>query len=49
MGRFIKSELIIANIEENSHIMNLDGIAKEVYMVILQKGDAISKAKLVVE
>jgi hypothetical protein len=29
--------------------MNLDGIAKGVYTVVLQKGDAISKAKLVVE
>jgi hypothetical protein len=34
---------------DNTHIMNLDGTAKGVYMVLLQHSDNISKAKLVVE
>ena len=49
MGRVIKSETGNATTGDNAHIMNLDGIAKGIYMVILQKGDSISKAKLVVE
>ena len=34
---------------DNTHTFNLDGIAKSVYMVILQKGDVTYKAKLIVE
>ena len=49
MGRVIKTEIDNAAIGENSHVMNLDGIAKGIYMIILQKGDNISKGKLVVE
>ena len=49
LGRVVKSEVDNASIGENSYIMNLDGIAKGVYMVILQKGDNISKSKIVVE
>jgi len=49
VGRIVKSETINANSGDNTYIMNLDGIAKGVYMIILQKGDNISKGKLVVE
>jgi len=49
VGRIVKSETINANSGDNTYIMNLDGIAKGVYTIILQKGDNISKGKLVVE
>jgi len=49
MGRVVKSEIGNAGLGENTFVMNLDGLAKGVYTVILQKGDNISKAKLVVE
>lgn len=48
-GRIVRSETDNASSGDNTHIMNLDGIAKGVYTVILQNGDNISKAKLVVE
>jgi type IX secretion system substrate protein len=49
MGRVVKSEIGNAGLGENTYILNLDGIAKAVYTVMLQKGDNIFKAKLVVE
>ena len=49
IGRVVKSEIGNAGQGENTYLMNLDGIAKGVYMVILQKGDKLSKAKLVIE
>lgn len=49
MGRVVNSEFSTATIGENSFMMNLDGIAKGIYMVVMQKGDIICKAKLVVE
>ena len=49
MGRIIKTEVDNASVGENSHIMNLDGIVKGIYMILLQKGDNTSKAKIVVE
>jgi len=49
LGREVKSETDKATNGDNAHILNLDGMAKGVYTVILQKGDNISKAKLVVE
>jgi len=49
IGRVVVSEIDNAAQGENSYIMNLDGIAKGVYMIILQKGDNISKGKLIVE
>ena len=48
-GRFVKSDAGNASLGENAHIMNPDGIAKGIYMIILQKGDNLSKAKLVIE
>ena len=49
MGRVVKSEIDNAGLGDNSYIMNLDGVTKGMYIVILQKGDNIFKAKLVVE
>jgi hypothetical protein len=49
LGRTVKEEAGKAVNGDNTHIMNLDGIAKAAYMVILQKGDATYKAKLIVE
>jgi len=49
LGRVVKSEISNAGLGENTYTMNLDGIAKGVYMVILQKGDNISKGKLILE
>ena len=49
LGRVVKSDIINAGPGENTYVMNLDGIAKAVYTVVLQKGDNISKAKLVVQ
>lgn len=49
MGRVVKSETDNAISGDNIHIMNMEGIAKGIYMVTLQKGDNISKSKLVVE
>ena len=48
-GRIVKSEIGKATNGENSHIMNLDGVAKGMYMILLQKGDDLFKSKLVVE
>jgi len=49
MGRELKSETDKATNGDNTHIMNLDGMAKGIYTIILQKGDIVSKSKLVVE
>jgi|ERR1035437_599702 hypothetical protein len=49
LGRVVKSEIGNAGLGDNSFILNLDGISNGVYMVILQKGDNISKGKLIVE
>ena len=48
-GRIVKSEIDNASTGENNHIMNLDGVAKGLYMVIIQKGQTVLKSKLVVE
>jgi len=48
-GRIIKSDVDNASAGENTYVMNLDGIAKGVYMAVMQKGDEISKSKLIVE
>ena len=49
LGRELKSDADKATNGDNYHILNLNGIAKGVYTIILQKGDNISKSKLVVE
>jgi hypothetical protein len=49
LGRVVKSDIDNATFGENSHILNLDRIAKGVYMVILQKGDKNFKGKLIIE
>jgi len=49
LGRTIKSDVDNAIIGDNAYIMNLDGIAKGVYMIVLQKGDELLKSKLLVE
>lgn len=49
LGRTVKEDAGRAVSGDNTHILNLDGIAKAAYMVILQKGDATYKAKLIVE
>jgi hypothetical protein len=49
LGRVVKSEIGSAGLGENTYILTLNGVAKGVYTVTLQKGDNISKAKLVVE
>jgi len=49
MGRVIKSEVDNSVSGENIHIMNLEGISKGVYMMLLQQGDTIYKSKLLVE
>lgn len=49
MGRTIITEVDNASIGNNAHIMNLDGIAKGVYLIILQKGNDTYKSKLVIE
>ena len=48
-GRVVKSEFDNAGLGDNNYIMNLDGIAKGMYLVTLQKGDVMSKVKLIVE
>ena len=48
-GRVVKSEIDNATTGDNIHIMNIEGIAKGIYMITLQKGDNISKSKLIVE
>ena len=49
MGRVVKSENDNARVGENTQIFSLDGIAKGIYMVIVQKGEMFTKVKLVVE
>jgi type IX secretion system substrate protein len=49
LGRVVKSEINNARLGDNTYIINLDGVGKGVYLVVLQHGDNISKAKLVVE
>lgn len=49
MGRVVKTEVDNAAIGENMHSMNLEGIAKGVYMILLQQGDNTYKSKLLVE
>ena len=49
LGQVVKSEIGNAGTGDNSFMMNLDGVSKGMYMVILQKGDNISKGKLIVE
>jgi hypothetical protein len=49
LGRTITSETGNANAGNNVLVMNLDGIAKGEYMIFLQKGDDVFKAKVVLE
>ena len=49
LGRVVKSETGNVTLGDNKYIMSLDGVASGVYMVIMQRGDNISKAKIVVE
>src|SRR5665213_2268609 len=49
LGQVVKSEISNAALGDNTYKINLDGIAKGIYMVILQKGESISKLKLVIE
>ena len=48
-SRSIKEENDKAVNGDNLHTMDLTGISKGMYMVILQKGDVTSKMKLIVE
>lgn len=48
-GRVVKSDFDNAGLGDNNYTMSLDGIAKGIYLVTLQKGDVISKVKLIVE
>ena len=48
-GRVVKSELDNANTGLNNHILSIDGIAKGLYMVIIQKGQTVLNSKLVIE
>jgi len=49
LGRTVKEDADKAINGTNTHIMDVSGIAKGAYMVIVQKGDATYKAKLIVE
>jgi hypothetical protein len=49
IGRIVKTEIDFADVGENSHIMNLDGIAKGIYIVELRKGNISKKVKLLIE
>jgi len=44
-GRVIKSEVDNSIIGENTHIMNLEGIAKGIYIIELQMGEINKKGK----
>ena len=48
-GKVVKLDVDNASAGENNHQMNLDGIAKGVYIVLVEKGDNVSKLKLVVQ
>jgi hypothetical protein len=49
LGRIVQSETDNAVIGENTYIMNVEGIAKGIYIILLQQEGIISKSKLVVE
>ena len=48
-GRVVKSQTGNATSGENTYIMNLDGIAKGLYLVELRIGDTFNKVKLIVQ
>jgi hypothetical protein len=48
-GRVVKSESDNAGTGDNIHIMNLDGIAKGVYIIEMEKSGQINKTKLVIQ
>ena len=48
-GRIVKTETNNATSGDNQFSMNLDGVSKGMYIIIMQKGDIILKSKLVVE
>ena len=48
-GRMVRTETGSAANGDNQHLMNLTGIPAGMYMITLQKGDVILKAKLIVE
>jgi hypothetical protein len=48
-GRIVKTEVDNAGLGENSHITNLDGISKGIYIVNLQKGSTNLKSKIVID
>jgi hypothetical protein len=48
-GRIVLNQNNTSVVGENQYQMNLSEIAKGIYMVILQKGDAIMQTKIVVQ
>jgi hypothetical protein len=49
LGTTLRDETDIAGGGDNSHLINLEGISDGVYMIILQKGDNMYKATMVVQ
>jgi len=49
LGRTIREESNIAVSGDNSHLIDLKGIAGGVYMIILRKGDTLFKSRIVIE
>jgi hypothetical protein len=47
-GRMVKQETITANAGNNNHTVLLDGMAKGVYLIILQVGKDVFKTKVIV-
>lgn len=49
MGRLIVNESHVSTIGDNQNQLNLDGIAKGVYVLIIQKGESTMQKRIVVE
>jgi hypothetical protein len=48
-GRVVKLEMDNAGAGDNIHVMNLDGIAKGVYIIELEKAGQVNKTRLIVQ
>ena len=48
-GRVVKNEVDNAGAGDNIHVMNLDGLAKGVYIIELEKGSQVNKTRLVIQ
>lgn len=48
-GRIIKQEAAQSAVGDNTHSLNLNGISSGVYIVVFQKGDELSKTRVIIK